>query len=274
MSRTEDVSRALNAVLTCGPSARASVRRDISGCASTGQSPVRFSTCAACHGCTGINSRPASRSSSGHIPVSRHSSAPTGTDPRSTTGRCSGPYASCSTTENPGRERQLGWNGCPSTIRCSHSQSRVGHSFEGGWLARDSASEATLCPSSAAKAVPCGTARSVISRAGSSWATSSRWTTATYASVAYGSAGGPSSRLPSQSRRTGPGARPTIHGSGSWTSARHSRVSTAARAPGSSAAYRCRRSGRTTESSSATSASGCGGRSTLTPRVRTGRPGR
>lgn len=91
MSRTEEVSRALSAVLTCGPSDRARVRRDISGCASSGASPVRFSTCAACHGCTGINSRPADRSSSGHTPVTRHSSALTGTDPNATTGRCSGP---------------------------------------------------------------------------------------------------------------------------------------------------------------------------------------
>lgn len=269
MSRTEDVSRALNAVFTCGPSGRARVRRDISGCAAipSPQGPQgRLSTCSACHGCTGINRRSPSRNSSGHRPVTRHSAARTGTGPSVTTGRCSGPYANCSATEKPGRERQLGWNGCPSTTRCSHAQSDTGHSF--GWPccpARDSANEATLWPSSAAKDVPCGTARSDSSRAGSSYDVSSSRTAVTYAAVAYGSARGPCSRRPSERHRVRPslpGSRRATQGRGSCARARHSRVSTAARAPGSSAAYRDASSGRTSARSAPTSASALGRRCT------------
>lgn len=264
MSRTEDVSRVLSAVLTCGPPTpgRARVRRDISGCATASRSRGRLRTCSACQGCTGISSRSPSRIRSGHSPVTRHSRAPTGISPSRTCELCSGPYASCSSTEKPGRERQLGWNGCPSTTRCSHSQSLSGHSLEWPFCpARDSANDAALCASSEAKYAPCGTASPVISRAGSSYDTRSSRTAVTYAEVAYGSATGPCSRRPSDSRST-PGPRSAIHGSGSWASARHSRVSTAARAPGSSAVYRDTRSGRTTASSSATSASTVGGRCT------------
>lgn len=91
MSRTEDVSRALSAVLTCTEPGTARVRRDISGRAA---GPVAYdclSTCAACHGCTGTSTRAPSRSSPGHTPVTRHSAAGTGTSPSSTTGPCSGP---------------------------------------------------------------------------------------------------------------------------------------------------------------------------------------
>ncbi|MDQ0752378.1 hypothetical protein QF034_006609 [Streptomyces africanus] len=91
MSRTEDVSRALSEVLTCGPPGSASVRSAIRGCPARHSSHVRFSTCAACHGCTGSTTRSPSRSSRGHAPVTRHSRARTGTSPSSTSGRCSGP---------------------------------------------------------------------------------------------------------------------------------------------------------------------------------------
>ncbi len=129
MSLTEEVSRALSAVFTCGPPGTASVRRDISGWAGRHGTYDRLGTWAACHGCTGSSRSSPSRSSPGHSPDTRHSAAGTATVPSSTTGRCSGPYASWSATEKPGRERQLGWKGWPSTTRCSHSQSRSGHSF-------------------------------------------------------------------------------------------------------------------------------------------------
>lgn len=250
MSRTDDVSRALSAVFTCGPPDSASVRSDISGRAGRHPSYDRLSTCAACQGCTGSNSRPPSRSSSGHCPDTRQSSAGTGIVPSSTSGACSGPYASCSATEKPGRDRQPGWNGCPSVTRRSHSQSRPrppaggipsGHSSRPRRRApaRDSASEATLCASSATNPAAPGPPSAPISRAGSSYRSRSRCTAVTYAAVAYGSACGPCSRRPSDRRTASPHApdsRPVTNGSGSYASARHSRVSTAARAPGSSAA--------------------------------------
>lgn len=244
MSRTEDVRRALSAVFTCGPSGSASVRSAIRGCAasvpSRADAPAPFSTCAACHGCTGTSTRSPSRSHSGHNPDTRHSPAGAGSSPSSTTGRCSGPYASCSAAEKPGRERQFGWKGCPSTTRCSHSQSRSGtpspEPAKPRCPARDSANEAVLCASSPANEPECGTARSAISRAGSSYSVPSRRTAVTPSSVAYGSGTGPSSRRPSASRSTTPdrvSSRPVTHGSGSCVSPRHSRVSTAALAPGS-----------------------------------------